>query len=419
MRIKMSRKILCAVFAAVTVFACAIPTAANLGSGADVIARDTRMIKSAYSGRKLTFTDSDFKAAIGVRDFKSIKLESLPDEKSGTLIYAGRRASVGQTIKRRSVPSLVFIPSSPSITEATFSVSFPSHESVGVVECILRFTPEENKAPVPGSESAVISVLSGVGVSGNMCAYDPDGDEVEFIIAEYPRHGVLKTGADGSYFYTPFDGADGKDSFSYVARDRWGNYSEVIRVRFDNQKRVSDTVFSDMRGRSEYADALALEAVGAISGVKEGERVFFMPDRNMTRAEFVYAAMKALSILPSEAETFFDDDGDIPEEYKPYVASAASLGVVSGKFTDGRLTFLPNEKIKVYEAAKIITELTGISCDEETGELFASQSVPSHSRDAVSVSCALGLLEPFSEYNVNITRAEAAVLLAGAMRLKK
>lgn len=415
----MSKKILCVVFSAITVLWCAIPAAANLGSGAEVIARDTRMIKSAYSGRKITFTDSDFKAAIGVRDFKSIKIESLPDEKDGTLIYAGRRASVGQTIKRRSVPSLVFIPSSPSITEATFSVSFPSHTSVGTVECILRFTPEENKAPVSGSESTVISVFAGVGVSGNMCAYDPDGDEVEFIIAEYPRHGVLKTGADGSYFYTPFDGADGKDSFSYVARDRWGNYSEVIKVRFDNKRRVSDTVFADMSGRGEYADALALEAVGAMSGVKEGERVFFMPDRNMTRAEFVYAAVKVLSILPSEAETFFDDDGDIPEEYKPYVARAASLGAVNGRFSDGRLTFSPNERIKVYEAAKIITELTGISCDEETGELFASQSVPSHARDAVSVSCALGLLEPFSEYNENITRAEAAVLLAGVMRLKK
>ena len=230
---------------------------------------------------------------------------------------------------------------------------------------------------------------------------------------------MLKTGADGSYFYTPFDGADGKDSFSYVARDSWGNYSEVIKVRFDNKRRVSNTVFADMSGRGEYADALALEAVGAINGVKEGERVFFMPDGHMTRAEFVYAAMKALSISPSYTETFFDDDADIPEEYKPYVAGAASLGAVNGRFSDGRLTFSPNERIKVYEAAKIITELTGIVCDEETGELFASQSVPSHARDAVSVSCALGLLEPFSEYNVNITRAEAAVLLAGVMRLKK
>lgn len=410
---KMKKRIISACLLAVTLLSSALPASASFGSGAAVIAADVTLVKSVLSGDKVTFRDSDFKAALGVTDFKSIKITCLPEENTGTLLYAGRRAELGQTVKRRSIPSLVFLPASESVTEARFKFTVKGLSDGKEIECIMRFTGAVNQAPVASSKSAsAAAVQAGVGIGGRMTASDPEGDSLEYIIISYPRRGVLDVGADGSYFYTPSGDYKGKDAFTYIVRDEWGNWSEAVTVSFSVKERVSSTVFYDMQGRSEYSAALSVEALGIMSGVSEGTRLFFMPDKTVTRAEFVTSAMKAARIAPTEESSFFDDDSAIPSEYRSYVATAARLGIINGELGERGVVFKPNEPIARYEASWIVTALLGLTADEETAEFLSADGVPVWARGSVAVMYTLGLLDPEAgEETASLTRADAAAFL--------
>ncbi len=227
----LKRNFLALLLAACAMCGTSVRVGASFGSGAAVIAEKTTLVKSGICGEKICFTDSDFKSALGIANFKKITLASLPSADEGTLIYAGRRAACGQQIKRRNIPSLVFLPASYSVCEAHFSFTVDGFADGKTINCVLRFTDSENKAPSTLSDGESLPERCGNGkFVGTMRASDSDGDGVEFIIAAFPERGVLEYSADGSYVYTPTSSFRGRDSFSYVARDEWGNWSEPIRV---------------------------------------------------------------------------------------------------------------------------------------------------------------------------------------------
>ena len=392
-----------------------LSVSASFGSGAAVIGNDLVLVKSALTGEKITFRDSDFKAALGVTDFKALTITSLPTPDEGTLLYAGRRASVGQTVKRRNVPSLVFLPASDSVNEARFGFTVSGLLDGREVECIMRFTEKVNRAPRVGADTTGAAVtVSGISICGGLVASDPEGDELEFIIAAYPKHGVLEISGDGSYVYTPNDAYVGKDHFTYLARDEWGNWSDAVKVSFLVNERQSAAVFSDMSGRGDHSAALKLTELGIMSAVSDGERLMFMPSAEVSRAEFVTYAMKATGIRPTVRSSFFDDDAAISDDDRPYVATAARLGAISGDFTGTELVFKPDEPIKLWEAARILKALTGISADEEALELFSCDTVPVYARESVAAMYCLGLIDPESGCEAEVlTRAGAVTLLYG------
>ena len=71
---------------------------AYFGTGYEVVSANVSVIKTGLRGQKLGFSDSDFKSAFAITDFKSITITSIPSSKEGTLLLAGRRVKDGQTI---------------------------------------------------------------------------------------------------------------------------------------------------------------------------------------------------------------------------------------------------------------------------------------------------------------------------------
>ncbi|MBR2466351.1 MAG: hypothetical protein IKB38_05420 [Clostridia bacterium] len=221
----------CLVIGVTPVFA-----SACFGSGCGVIAADVSLVKTAVRGEKICFRDTDFKCALGITDFKSITLVSVPKESDGILIYAGRRATVGQTVKRRTVPSLVFIPASEKVKEARFSFSAEGFADGEVIECVMKFKKSHSEAPSALLTTAAPESEESSVFKGKLRAKDPEGDAIEYFIAAYPKLGAISVSKDGEYVYTPSSDFKGKDSFSWVARDEWGNWSEVVRVKISSEK---------------------------------------------------------------------------------------------------------------------------------------------------------------------------------------
>ncbi|MBQ7363732.1 MAG: cadherin-like domain-containing protein [Clostridia bacterium] len=416
------KKVLCifllAVLLAGSVFS--VAASAAFGSGVEVIAEGVTMIKTGLLGQKLCFTDGDFKSAFAITDFKSITVTKLPSSTEGTLLLAGRRVKEGQEIKRRNVAALVFVPASTEVTEASFSFTISEGSGTETV-CQMKFIDKINYAPgVPDAKetSLSLSTQSEIPLFGKMEATDPEGDTLQFIIVGYPKNGSIRLtdAAVGTYKYTPEADFTGYDKFSYVARDEYGNYSEVMTVGIRVIERMSSEVFVDMKERSEYNAAVAITAMGIMSSKTVGDDLYFSPDESVTKAEFVAMAMKACGIKgdTSTSSSFFDDNADIPVSLTPYVAKAQRMGIVDGEWTEQGLVFEPNRTITKYEAAMIMSRIVGVKEGDEESSYLEESSVPIFARASIGAMVTLGIFDAGGEgtdYSAGVTKAEAAEYL--------
>ena len=395
------------------IFACigGVSISANFGSGAEVIANDVKLIKTGLLGQKLVFSDTDFKTALSISDFKSVTVKTLPSSTEGTLIFAGRRVNEGQVIKRKHVGSLVFIPASSEVTESRFTFEMNGGSEV---ECVLRFIEKVNYAPKSEAESGYLTSQSGISAYGRLSATDPEGDATEYIIISYPANGLLSFTDEemGKYKYTPTESFVGYDKFSYVVRDEYGNYSKPVTVDIKIVERMCSAEYVDMEEREEYGAAVAMTAMGIMSGSIVGDDTYFSPDKEVTRAEFVAMAMKSLGIRADSTLkcSYFDDDADIPASLKGYVATAQKAGIVNGTFAKGKLLFRPNEIITKYEAAKIMSKLLDVKESEEESSYSDSEEIPVWARPSVSAMTMLGIFDE-SDISGKVTRADAAEYL--------
>ena len=385
-----------------------ISISASFGSGAAVIANEVKLIKTGLYGQKLVFSDVDFKTALAITNFKSVTIKSLPSSSEGTLIFAGRRVSEGQTIKRKHVGSLVFIPASTEVGEASFSFTVDGSKEI---KCQLRFIEKINYAPKADTEASGLTTQANISAYGMLSASDPEGDKTEFIIVSYPKSGILSFTDEemGKYKYTPTGGFTGSDSFCYVVRDEYGNYSKPASVSIQVTERMCSAEYIDMKDREEYGAAVAMTAMGIMSGSIVGDDLYFSPDKEVTRAEFTAMAMKSLGIRADSTlkSSYFDDNDDIPTSLVGYVATAQKVGLVNGTFTDGNLLFRPNEPITKYEAAKIMATLMNVRESDEDASYSDEENIPVWARPSVSAMTMLGIFEENETYG-NVTRADAA-----------
>lgn len=384
---------------------------ANFGIAAEVMAEGAALIKTGLLGKRMNFSEADFKSALNISDFESVTITSVPSSTEGTLTYGGRRVIAGRVIKRKNIGLLSFIPASASVSEAKFTFKIEPDSSGVEIPCVMKFVDKVNYAPEADS-IATSTTQSGIACYGRLTAKDPEGDGLEFLVVSYPKYGELTLDKEsGKYSYVPRDGFTGKDKFTFVVRDVFGNYSEVETVSVKVVERMCDTVFVDMEGREEYNGAVAMAALGVMNGKIVGDDVYFEADSVVTKAEFIAMAMKAMGVKVDTTLTksFFDDDGDIPKSLKGYVATAARMGFANGDFVDGRLVFCPNDEITNYEIAGILASMAGIKGSEEIEELCEIDGAPVWARASVSAMYTLGIFDiEKTQPDAVATRAEVA-----------
>ena len=386
---------------------------AFFGSGVEVMAEGAEVVRTALLGEKICFKDTDFKCALAIENFGSLTITELPKSSEGTLLFAGRRVREGQTIKRKNIASLVFVPSSKSVTESKFKFTIEGACGGQELVCTMKFIEKVNYAPTADTEETVLTQAS-ISLFERMYAKDPEGDVLTYMVVRYPKYGTLKFSEDsGKYKYTPLGEYVGEDSFIYVVRDEYGNYTKPITVKIEVAKRMSEVVYRDMTEREEYGAAVAMTAMGVMSGKTVGKDAYFNPDATVTRAEFVSMAMKALGIRCDSTVTTscFDDNADIPVSLVGYVATAQRLGYINGTFVSGSLIFRPNDVITKYEAAKILAEMLGDSVTGESAVFADIDTVPVWARPGVYAMYSLGIFSSFDGNiygNAGVSRAECA-----------
>ena len=399
-----------------------------LSPGVMNLAEEFTMVKSGLAAGEICFTAEDFAKALGTA-MDSITVTALPPASAGKLLLGDAPVLANQIISREALHKLRFVPDN-ACTEASFRFKSGGEYSV---DCLLRYTDSVNLAPAVTSASAdgtaaaaQTSAVPELWTQRDIAVYgslspsvrDPEGDSLLFEITRYPENGILRltNPQNGDYCYTPCDGVTGEDSFSYTVRDEWGNYSGEVSVVVEIDKAAADLVFADMDGHWAHNAAIVMAAENVMEIETSGGSLYFRPDEEISREDFLVTVMKSLGAGEIEpCSTSFADHGDISPEATGYVRRACNLGIIKGIPEDGNLYFRPAESITRAEAAVILNAILGAE-EPETVPVFADQSsVPAWARGSLYALSNAGIFSGTGAGNLSpnasLSRAQTAQIL--------
>lgn len=398
---------------------------AVVSPGLHVIASENAMIKTGLVHSDIRFSEADFKQALALPKISSITIVSLPPATEGVLKLGNVDVIENQTITRANLSLLRFIPASSLVESSSFTF-YNGKNNGAPITCKLYIIPEINYAPTVSlvSENKLnVTTQKGVSYYGRISGNDPENDNLYYQIVAYPKKGVLEMidPARGTYRYTPNPKFTGRDSFCYVVRDQYGNYSTVAKVTIKVSKPLTDVKYADMKDHWAYNAALVMTAKGIMSGVRVGDDMHFNPDNAVTRGDFIVMVMKARGI-PKGGELdsgIFADDDKIPAAIRGYISAAYSSGYITGTETEEGRFLNANEPITRAEAAVIANRFLKAAKPTFVPAFTDSQSIPTWAADAMYALNELGILNETGEGALApmaaLTRAEAALLLDGLL----
>ncbi|MBE6553537.1 MAG: hypothetical protein E7666_04250 [Ruminococcaceae bacterium] len=414
---------LCLLFGAVPSMAQPAEEIPVVSYGIHILAAQTDMAVSAPVGNEIIFSADAFARALNLSEVRYITVKSLPANTDGELLLGSTRIAAGQTVSAQNLPYMSFSAAADDMTHSYFT--FTANGSPTVMVCNLYFMSEVNYTPTVSMASGLTlnaSTYKGLALHGRLSAYDPDGDSLIYEIVSYPQNGaVLLTDREqGTYVYTPNAGYVGSDRFSYIARDKYGNYSASATVRLRVEQAGTAITYADMKDSAAYVSAIALTEAGVMSGTQVGSAYYFYPEESVSRVEFLVMAMNAVGVteVPACDATVFADDADIEPSMKGYVHTAYELGYISGSLSGGVLSFLPDEAITRAQAAVILANMVGVSDIAVTPTFNDQSEIPVWAKDAIYSLHAVGIMGEESGYitpTAKITRAQTAQMLAAAM----
>lgn len=397
-----------------------------ISPGIFILAERSTMAKSGMRGSELCLNRDDFSRALNQRSVNEITFTSVPPVTDGKLLVGNTVIRSGQTVSGSNISLITFRAADDSLRDTSFTFR-PNGEAYDLT-CSLYFLDEVNYAPTVSIAPAVsldVSTYENVTHYGKLSAFDPDGDECIYEIVSYPKKGLLTlSGDDGEYIYTPLRNFVGKDSFCYVAKDKYGNYSSSAEVSVAVSRASLSSTFEDMDDSDAHSAAIKLSEAGIMSGTQIGDGYYFGPEKTVSRSEFVVLAMQTLGIkeVNNLRTSGFYDDADIPQSMRGYIAAARELDYVNGSYVDGELCFLPNENITRAEAAVIISRMIEASTPVIVPSFADAEDVPAFAQSSLSSLCAMGVIETENkkiEANEFMTRGDTAKMLVAVMRTKE
>ncbi len=401
-----------------------IEVTGDISSGLHVLAHQSDMAKSAMVGEKMIFSSKDFERSLNLSKIDSITITSLPNTSDGCLCIGDVLVNAGQTVSGENIGLLNYRAGNNEVKETEFK--FKANGCEYEMTCKIYFLSRENASPTLHMEDErtfTVSTHQAVTVYGKLGAYDPDGDSLRYEIVTYAKNGTIDIdNRTGEYTYTPIGAYFGEDSFEYVAVDKYGNYSTSRKVSLTVEKLKTDIVYSDMDEHPAHHAVLTMTEKGIMSGSTMGESTYFMPDKSVSRIDFLVMLMHAIDVddVATAADTGFDDDDEIPAGMKGYVNKARSMGIITGSVDAmGNYYFYPNRDITRAEVAIIVNNILNAEIPTVKPTFSDKNDIPAWAHDAIYALSNLGILEGINgEFAAtsSITRAQTAQMLYALMQ---
>lgn len=402
-------------------------SAATLSPAIEVLSYKTDSVKAGLYNCDVIFTESDFLQYLGLSEIKSITFSSVPPSEDGYLYVGNTVIKDGTKVNAEMLSYLRFRAASSEIDSTEFTYSVGDGYSSAAHSCKIVFLSEINASPVIDTQSTPeqFRTYKNVPLYSTLTASDPEGDMLTFKIVKNAKKGSVEIVSEnaGAFVYTPKKNHTGKDSFSYVVCDKYGNYSDVQTVNVKVEKNRSKTVFADMKDSPAHSEAITAVSSGIMNGVNVGNSLYFDPNSEITRAEMLAMIMESAKIsVESGNVDVFADSKEIPDIYKDYVNTAVKLGIIKGSSENGKTVFRPNDAITRAEAAVIAKAILGEG--NVAVQTFAdSTSVPDWCTYAIKTAIKHKLIMPNASGEfvpeAKMTRADCAVMISGIINAKQ
>ena len=409
----------------------AVPVVSN---GMHILAAQCDMAISGVVGNEIKINPEDFERALNTRRVDYVTVTKLPDPAIGTLYLGSKGISEGQTVARENIHKLSYVSTGEGKSENCFTFTTGNGYEI---DCNVYILNSQNYSPVAstnGELSLSVSTHRNVSVYGKLSGYDFDGDEISFEVVKYPENGLITMfdKESGEFRYTPAKDHTGKDSFEYVVRDKYGNYSAASTIELNISKSSLSDVLSDMGGHKAHTSAITMVEKGIMNTTEADGKTVFSPELSVSREEFLVMTMKAAGIkiagdVQSSAsiDSGFADDESISASARGYVALAKQKGIINGSVVGSESFFYPQNTITVAEAAVIVKNVMNVSGHkiEASGSIsvFKDHSdIPAWAEDAIKTLNFVGVIDVDGGYvypNKDLTRASAAMMLEMLMNI--
>ncbi len=387
-----------------------------------VIAGQLQMKKCGIVQNDIYFTGKDFSDFLCLESVKEITITSLPSEFEGKMYLGNIPVISNQTIHASDIEKLCFKPASSDITSSTFYFLGNDTSCDTSLKCSIYLLKELNYSPVISLQTSAgerLTTQKNIIVYSTLSADDPEKDDVTFEITTPPRHGIARINdmTSGEYCYIPSTDYTGKDSFEFVAVDKYGNRSDVARVDIKVEKTISNAIYTDMLWHKDHNDAVKITSYNIMSGELIDGKLCFSPENTPTRSEFLIMALKAAKKYNSVEviNTGFTDDSDIPLAHKGYVAYASEMGYISGTQEENGIYFRPNSPITRAEAAVLISNILGADESNVNIDFSDKNDIPSWAQSDVMALAQMGIMGDVGNGvyapNSNVTNIDAAKIL--------
>ncbi|MBR4961440.1 MAG: S-layer homology domain-containing protein [Clostridia bacterium] len=391
-----------------------------LSPGLEYLASACDMIRTGLISTEIGFTREDFAKALGhIPD--SVTITSLPPAVEGTLYFGTMPAAAGQKISGVNLSLLRFVPNG-GCTGSSFRFRGDGEYTHS---CTLRFTQTVNQAPkTDTTDTLPVWTQENITTFGKLPGYDPDGDSLRFEIVSPPVKGlaVLTDLQTGAYRYTPYDGADGSDVFTYQIRDSYGNYSPVYTVEVLIDEAACEIVFADMTDHWAQNAAVVMAAGNTMEVFAAGGEIFFHPDKAITREEYLVTVMKTLGAGDIDpCPTVFADEEDMDPAATGYIHRAYTHGIIRGSEENGKTVFRPDDSITRAEAAVILNAILGADMPEVLPVFADSSAVPAWAAPSLYALTDLGILQGTGDGYLSpdsiLNRGQTAQILLSVKKL--
>ena len=262
---------------------------------------------------------------------------------------------------------------------------------------------------VPVAQDSALETYKNLPNDGQLKVSDPEGKELSYTLVRSPRRGEVELHEDGSFTYTPKKNKVGVDSFTYTATDPAGNVSREATVTIQIIKPTDARQYTDTLGMECRFEAEWLRNTGLFVGESVSGQSCFLPDKAVTKGEFL-AMMVQLLDVPAQEADYASVPGDTPQWLKPYLAAAQRSGLLEQLPVAPSGSFDADTPITGGEAAVMLQNALDLSITQNalTSSVLEDGTVPQWAATAVTVMADNGL--DLSACDV-LTRSDVACIL--------
>lgn len=408
-------KIICTLLSIVFVLQMSVTAQnSNTFSSLDIIREELTLEKCATIQSPLVFTSADFENALGT-ELEYITITALPDPMVGVLKFAGNDVYENQSIIRKNISLLKFVPTTDNIESTEFGFTGLGGDIVCSAVCNISVLDTENKAPI--SQSKSYEAFSGIVLCEKLPCSDFEGDTLTVEVLSYPKNGILRIVGE-SFTYESLGNFKGKDSFEYQVKDVYGNTSGSAEIVLSVSAPATKVRYDDMSDHWAYTSAVSMTQLGLMGGKSEGDKLLFCPEQEISRGDFLAMAMIICGYeenVSLGSVSAFADDRNIPHNIKSYASYAQSVGIVSGYDSAVGQIFGSTESITRAEAASMISRMLENKGYEVLPIDYADIDAPAFAKKSMGHLLGIGIISGDTDGNLmagsKMTRAQASKML--------